>query len=204
MMKSFDPTSKPPPDDDPFAGIDLGAGPPPPNPMAPQPSDPRQDAGFFSVPTSERIAPEPVRRPATTAPPPPPPATSVPPPTLARAPRGPSVVGAAASWVFVIASAVGAVSGAVFAGWTSEAIDLDQKLMAQAENVLGVRPPLSFTGKDDVAIDVVRREAMAKESAGDIPGAAVLWQQVIAKDPADATAKTAHSRVLTALGERLR
>jgi hypothetical protein len=195
MMKTFDPNAKPP-EDDPFASIDLGTG--------ANPADTRQDPGF-NVPTSERISPEPVRRPHTTAPPPPP-AASVPPPRSvgARLPRPPSAVLQAASWLFVVLSAVGAVGGAVFAGWTSEAIDLDDQLMAKAEELLGVRPPLSFTGKDDVSIDAIRREAMAQEAAGDLPSAAVLWQRVIARDPTDSTAKTALPRVQTALGERLR
>jgi hypothetical protein len=110
----------------------------------------------------------------------------------------------AASWAFVLMSAATAVGGAVFAAWTSGAIDLDDRLMPLAEEHLGVRPPYSFTGRDAPPLDDLRRQAKAREDAGDLPAAAVLWRRVLDADAGDATAKAALPRVLTALGERLR
>jgi predicted TPR repeat methyltransferase len=76
--------------------------------------------------------------------------------------------------------------------------------MPIAEERLGVRPPYSFTGRDAPPLDELRRQAKAHEEAGDLPAAAVLWRRILAADAADATAKAALPRVLTALGERLR
>ena len=207
MMRTFDPSAPPPSgmsgsssmppapsgDDDPFARLNIDA---------------RQDPGL-NVPTIERLRPTPPPpRPAPTQAPLSSTTTSTAAPAkLARPPkeyRPPSRAMEAASWVFVGLGAISAVGGVVFAAWTSEAIDLDATLMPIVEEKLGVHPPRSFIGRDDVEIDVLRREAMAKESAGDLPAAAVLWRRVIARDDADATAKTALPRVMTALGERLR
>lgn len=213
MMRTFDPSGPPPSgpstsmppapagDDDPFARLNIDA-------RQDSRQDPRQDPGL-NVPTIERLRPTP--------PPPRPSPTQAPlsstspstaaPAKLARPPkeyRPPSRAMEAASWVFVGLGAISAVGGVVFAAWTSEAIDLDATLMPIVEEKLGVQPPRSFIGRDDVEIDVLRRDAMAKESAGDLPAAAVLWRRVIARDDTDATAKTALPRVMTALGERLR
>jgi hypothetical protein len=108
------------------------------------------------------------------------------------------------SWVAVVVSVAAAVAGLTFAGWTSESLDLDAALMPTFEQSFGVRPPLSFDGKDDPPLDELRRLAQAKESQGDMASAAVVWRRVQAHDPADRTANTALPRVMTALGERLR
>ena len=110
----------------------------------------------------------------------------------------------AASWVFLVVGAASAVGGVVFAAWTSEAIDLDARLMPVVERSLGVHPPFSFVGADSVPLDELRREATARESAGDLPAAVVLWRRVLARDADDATAKTTLPRVMLALGERRR
>jgi predicted Zn finger-like uncharacterized protein len=186
---SLPPRPAPAGDDDPFARINLDA---------------RPDPGLH-VPTMERMSLPP--RPAPPPVQPRPSSSYVAPATLARpaTQRQPaSMLLTAASWVFLAVGAVSAVGGVVFAAWTSEAIDLDARLMPVVERSLGVHPPFSFVGADDVPVDALRREAMARESAGDLPAAVVLWRRVLARDADDATAKTALPRVMMALGERRR
>ncbi len=191
LPTSLPPRPAPAGDDDPFARINL---------------DSRPDPGLH-VPTIERMSLPPQPRPAPPPVPPRPsssyavPATLAPPLTR-RQPA--SMLLIAASWLFLAIGAASAVGGVVFAAWTSEAIDLDARLMPVVERTLGVHPPFSFVGADDVPLDELRREAMATESAGDLPAAAVLWRRVLARDAADATAKTALPRVMMALGERRR
>ena len=178
-------------DDDPFARINLDA---------------RPDPGLH-VPTMERMSLPPQPRPASPPVLPRPSSSYVAPATLARpaTQRQPaSMLLTAASWVFLAVGAASAVGGVVFAAWTSEAIDLDARLMPVVERSLGVHPPFSFVGADDVPLDALRRDAMARESAGDLPAAVVLWRRVLARDADDATAKTALPRVMLALGERRR
>lgn len=174
------------PDDDPFARINV---------------DPRQDPGL-PAPTSERLRPEP-RAPtrAGTAAPPPVPATQV--PVRPRQEVPPSMAMIVGSWVAVVVGGLGAVLGVVFAAWTSEAVDFDASLMPFAERSLGATPPYSFVGRDDVDASELRHQAEAKETAGDLPAAAVLWRRVLDRDPADVAAKAGLPRVLTALGDKL-
>ncbi len=211
--KAAPPRTSPPSflDHDPFATLDLQS-----DPTAEQKDDPLG----LNVPTVERIITRPktleMQRPtlppqSTSATPPPVPvpmststSTRQPPAPPPPVYRPPSMAAQAMSWVVVVVGAVSAVAGAVFAGWTSESLDLDATLMATAEEKLDVRPPASFVGKDDVAIDELRREAKAKEDDGDLPAAAVLWQRVLDRDQTDAIAKAALPRVMTAMGERLR
>jgi hypothetical protein len=206
MMARFDAAAMPPgaaaprpPDDDPFAHVDLGA--------PARPATESASAGFpaLSSPSSLSIPPSPSPRPAPQGPSAPRPPMQAPSPVLARPrPHGSSMAAQAASWLFLLAGAATAGGGAVFAAWTSGAVDLDEKLMPLAEARLGVRPPYSFVGRDAPAVDELRRQAKAREDAGDLPAAAVLWRRILDIEPTDATAKTALPRVLTALGERLR
>ena len=76
--------------------------------------------------------------------------------------------------------------------------------MPTFEATFGVHPPRSFQGADDMPVDELRRFAQARETAGDLAGAAVAWRRVQARDPTDKTATAALPRVMTALGERLR
>lgn len=179
-------------DDDPFARINV---------------DPRVEPGM-AAPTIERMRPVTQTRspsPSTQVPMAPSSPPSAPSTRLVARPAGPpSMAMVAASWLVVVVGAFGAVFGVVFAAWTSEAIDLDASLMPVAERSFGAQPPYSFVGRDDEGLDVLRQQATAKETAGDLPAAAVLWRRVQDRDPADAAAKTAVPRVLTALGERLR
>ena len=188
---SLPPRPAPAGDDDPFARINL---------------DSRPDPGLHG-PTIERMSLPPQPRPAPPPIPPRPSSSYVAPATLASplTRRQPvSMLLNAASWVFLVVGAASAVGGVVFAAWTSEAIDLDARLMPVVERSLGVHPPFSFVGADDVPLDALRRDAMARESAGDLPAAVVLWRRVLARDADDATAKTALPRVMLALGERRR
>jgi hypothetical protein len=107
----------------------------------------------------------------------------------------------AASWVAVVVAAVAAVGGGTFAGWTSEAVDLDATLLPVFEARFGVRPPRSFTGQDDRPLDELTRSADDAEKAGDLPAAAVLWKQVQVRKPEDPTATAALQRVFKELGE---
>ena len=177
-------------DDDPFARINV---------------DPRLEPGQ-APPTIERMRPVTQTRPpsAPTLVPPPSPPTAPSTRLVARPASPPSMAMVAASWLVVAVGAFGAVFGVVFAAWTSEAIDLDASLMPAAERTFGAKPPYSFVGRDDVAMDVLRQQATAKETAGDLPAAVVAWRRVQNRDPEDAAARTAVPRVMTALGERLR
>jgi predicted Zn finger-like uncharacterized protein len=176
----------PPPDDDPFARINV---------------DQRQDPGF-AAPTTERLRPEPraPTRPGTTMPPVP--NTQVPVRPRQEAPASMAMI--VGSWIAVVVGGFGAVLGVVFAAWTSEAVDFDASLMPFAERSLGAEPPFSFVGRDDVEPSELRHQAEAKETAGDLPAAAVLWRRVLDRDPADIAARAGLPRVLTALGDRLR
>jgi predicted Zn finger-like uncharacterized protein len=175
-----------PPDDDPFARINV---------------DPRQDPGL-PAPTTERLRPDaraPTRSGAIA--PPPVPATQV--PVRPRQELPPSMAMIVGSWIAVVVGGLGAVMGVVFAAWTSEAVDFDASLMPFAERSLGATPPYSFVGRDDVDASELRHQAEAKETAGDLPAAAVLWRRVLDRDPADVAAKAGLPRVLTALGDKL-
>jgi hypothetical protein len=116
----------------------------------------------------------------------------------------PSLAMIVGSWVAVVVGGLGAVMGVVFAAWTSEAVAFDASLMPFAERSLGAEPPYSFVGRDEVEASDLRHQAEAKETAGDLPAAAVLWRRVLDRDPADVAAKAGLPRVLTALGDRLR
>lgn len=105
----------------------------------------------------------------------------------------------AASWLALVLTAAGAVGGVVFAAWTSESLNLDATLMPLAEKHLGALPPHSTIGRDDVPVDVLRQQAKATEAKGDLAGAAVAWQKVLARDPTDPTAKSALPRVQSLL-----
>jgi predicted Zn finger-like uncharacterized protein len=209
MMERFDPTAPPPmppmtsAGDDPFANLDLNAPAPSLASSLPSSSSSSSLPSSSKSPSSSMSSSEIERpRPATQIPR----ASSLPAPALAQPGRAQqdSFAGAIGSYVALAAAVVAVVGGMTFAGWTSESLDLDDTLMASFENGLGVRPPRSFTGKDDVPLDELRRAATAKESAGDLASAAVLWRRVRARDASDQTARTAEPRVLTALGERLR
>jgi predicted Zn finger-like uncharacterized protein len=117
------------------------------------------------------------------------------------APVRPSLAAEAASWAFVTAAGFAAVFGAVFAGWTSEALDLDGALLPVFERRFGVTPPRSFIGRDDVPLETLRQQAVAAEGAGDLAAAAVAWLEVRENAPDDPAAVAAVPRLLGALGE---
>ena len=190
---------RPPDDDDPFANVDLDV-----------PARPVGEGAASGIPapslalsTAAAAVPSPPR-PAAQGPSAPRPPLPAPVPALTRARPHGSLAAQVASWLFLLASAASAGAGALFAAWTSGAVDLDERLMPLAEAHLGVRPPYSFVGRDEPAVDELRRQAKAREDAGDLPAAAVVWRRILDHEPTDATAKTALPRVLTALGERLR
>jgi hypothetical protein len=112
-----------------------------------------------------------------------------------------STAGRAASWAFVVVAVAAAAGGVTFAGWTSEAIDLDAALLPVFEKHFDVRPPRRFTGRDERPLEDVSRAADAAEKSGDLPAAAVLWKQVQARRPEDPAATAALQRVLAALGD---
>jgi hypothetical protein len=197
MMQTFDLTNLPggappstttPPrnEDDPFAKVDINGG----------------GSGLSTgLATSERPRPTtstPARVTTSTAQSP----GASPPPKSTY--RGDSMGATIGSWVVLAAAAAATIFGITFAGWTSESLDLDASLMPAFEGTLGVHPPRSFHGADDMPVDELRRLAQAKETEGDLAGAAVAWRRVQARDPADKTATSALPRVMTALGERLR
>jgi hypothetical protein len=194
-------------DDDPFAHIPVEVpdgpdDPPPSTKPAGLPSPAAREMPAAAAPARERGPPPPERRSVRTA-------TSMSPlivhgeVTSSRAlPRmHSSLASVVASWALVVVAGVAAAGGVAFAGWTSEALDLDATLLPVFEQHFGVQPPRSFTGRDEPPLDDVARAAVDAEKAGDLPAAAVLWKQVQARRPEDPAAAAALQRLLAMLGD---
>jgi predicted Zn finger-like uncharacterized protein len=120
------------------------------------------------------------------------------------APARPSLVAEAASWALVTAASFAALFGVAFAGWTSEALDLDATLLPVFERRFGVEPPRSFAGRDDVPVETLRQRAVDAESAGDLAAAAVAWLELREHAPDDPAVVAAVPRLFQLLGEPVR
>jgi hypothetical protein len=113
-----------------------------------------------------------------------------------------SVAQQVASWVALLVALAVAVTGVTVAVWTSESLDLDNVLMARAEQLLGVRPPRSFAGHDNDPIDVLVVAARKKTSGGDVADAILAWRRVLAIESDNSTALAEVARLQKQLGER--
>ncbi|MBM4280110.1 MAG: hypothetical protein FJ137_04940 [Deltaproteobacteria bacterium] len=116
----------------------------------------------------------------------------------------PSAVATIGSWAALALAGACALGGAMFAAWTSEAVDLDPTLLPTLEARFGVSPPRSFVGRDDRPFDELAAAAEASGAAGDLPGAAVLWKQALARRPEDPRATTALQRTIGGLDDTAR
>jgi predicted Zn finger-like uncharacterized protein len=108
------------------------------------------------------------------------------------------------SWGAVAMGGVLATVGATFAAWTSEAIDLDARLLPVLESRLGITPPISFVGRDMPSSETLAAAAIAAEQAGDAPTAVVLWRRVRGRRADDPAPTKALQRLLVDLGEPVR
>jgi hypothetical protein len=195
-------------DDDPFAHIsvevpdhDVGtnstSGPKP----APGPGAATTAASLSTLAPSSAGAATSASLPSTATARPPRAATGLSATPLRRPSNVPSLAAQAGSWVALVASCCALVGGVAFAGWTSEALDLDAALLPTFETTFGVTPPFSFAGRDDVSLDDLRHSARAAEERGDLATAFVVLQQLRAELPDDDAARAGWLRVATKLGE---
>ena len=113
-----------------------------------------------------------------------------------------SVAQQLASWVVLLLALAVSVTGVTVAVWTSESLDLDNVLMARAEQLLGVRPPRSFAGHDNDPMDVLVVAARKKTSSGDVADALLAWRRVLAVESDNSTALAEVARLQKQLGER--
>jgi hypothetical protein len=115
--------------------------------------------------------------------------------------KGPSLVQEVASWGLLGASCLVVVSGLAFAGWASEAVDLDPLLMPRFEETFSVRPPRSFVQRDDLSIDRLLEQVTQAQVRGDLAAEALGWRAVLTRNPQHPAAKSGMKTVLTKLGE---
>lgn len=117
-----------------------------------------------------------------------------------RTPTPPSAVLQAFSWLTLLFACVVVVGGGAFSAWTAGIVDLDAAVLPVLEAKVGIVPPRSYTGRDDVTVDELLRAAEKARATQDLVGEGVFLKRAAETAPLDVELKDRLARVLKALG----
>jgi hypothetical protein len=105
------------------------------------------------------------------------------------------------SWTALGVGVVVLLGGALLSAWSARVIDIDSVALPVLERTVGVRPPRSYVGLDDVVLPDLERHARDRRSQRDWGLEAVAWRRVLQKDPEHAAGKARFAKLLKLLGE---